>query len=76
MRLFRMMADTESLRLADAESLRIAIFKLENCSKWMLGLSEQTESKTLRQCLFLLSQDLAAKVDELIRAAQDPAAGE
>jgi hypothetical protein len=60
--------------MADDESLRIAIFKLENCARWMLGLSQQTESETLRRCLLLLSRDLEAKVEELIKAAQGSAA--
>lgn len=51
--------------MPDTEYLRIAIFRLEDCSKRLLEVSEQVRSRALRQRLLTLSRELAKHADAL-----------
>lgn len=52
--------------MIDGEFLRIAIFRLEDCAKRILELSEQVQSRPLRQRLFSLSRELTKHADALV----------
>jgi hypothetical protein len=62
--------------MADGEFVRIAIFKLEDCSKRMLELSEQVQSRSLHHRLSLLSRELSDLAKELAEGIADGTADE
>lgn len=60
--------------MVDTELIRIAIFRLDDCANRLLELSEQVESRTLRQRLLMLSRELAKHAEALADGGADPAA--
>jgi hypothetical protein len=63
-------------RFMDDEFVRIAIFRLEHCSKWLLELSEQVQSRALRRRLLQLSRQLTAHAEALADGCPEPSADE
>lgn len=57
--------------MADGEFVRIAIFKLEDCAKRMLELSEQVQSRALHHRLSLLSRELSDLARALAEGGAD-----
>jgi hypothetical protein len=62
--------------MPDTEYLRIAIFRLEDCAKRLLEVSEQVQSRSLRQQLLTLSRELNRHADGLAVEGVPPSAGE
>jgi hypothetical protein len=59
--------------MKDGEFVRIAIFRLRDCAKRMLELSEQVESRALHHRLSLLSGELSTLATQLAEESADAA---
>lgn len=60
--------------MEDTEFVRIAIFRIEDCSKRLLELAEQVQSRPLRHRLSKLSRELEEHARALSDGEPHPAA--